>query len=126
MTNATINEQKFDRITTYGKTLDRTDYADGYNVGTIVTYDVGWSMSLPKFALIVRRTPKMIETVVLPTTKQASDGYGFTGHEAPVSRIFVPERVQTRRTRMGKHGFSVDGHYTKIWDGSPQWYDHMD
>ena len=127
MTNATINEQKFPRITTYGKELVRTDYTDGYNVGTVVTYNVGYSMSIPKFALIVRRTPKMIETVVLPTTREASDGYGFTGHERPVTRVLVPEGVKGKRTRMGKGGsFSVEGHYTRIWEGESRWYDFLD
>ena len=127
MTTAALNEMKFDRITTFGKKLETTDYADGYNVGTIVSYNVGYSMVLPKFALIIRRTPKMIETVVLPTVKESTDGYGFQGYERPVTRILVPEGIKGRRTRMGKGGaFSVDGRYTRIWDGSAKWFDHMD
>ena len=125
--NSALNEQTFSRVTTFGKRLDRTDYADGYNVGTVVTYDVGYTMSLPKFALIVRRTPKMIETVVLPTIKEPTDGYGFQGHERPITRVMVPDGIKGRRTRMGKGGaFSVDGHYTKIWEGESRWYDHLD
>lgn len=122
-----LNEQKFAHITTFGKKLERTDYADGYNVGTIVTYDVGYSMCLPKFAIIIRRTPKMIETVVLPTSKDPSDSYGFQGHERPLSRVLIPSDMTGIRTRMGKGGaFSVQGHYTRIWQGESRWYDHLD
>lgn len=120
------NEHSFDRITTFGKKLDETSYEDGFNVGTVITYDVGWSMILPKFALIVRRTPKTITTVGLPTTKQDTDGYGFTGYEQPVTSVYVPEDVRGSLSRLGRHGFSVDGHPARIWDGSPRYYDHMD
>lgn len=124
---AILNEQRFDHITTFGKKLETTDYADGFNVGTIVCYNVGYSMSLPKFALIVRRTPKMIETVRLPTYKRSTDGgYGFQGYERPIEQCLVPEDVRTIRTRMGKHGFSVEGRWTTIWDGKERWFDHLD
>ena len=125
MTSA-INEPQFAHITTYGKELVPTDYADGYNVGTVVDYNVGYTMSLPKFALIIRRTPKMIETVVLPTTKRGTDGYGQQGYEKPVARVYVPEGVRGVRSRMGKHGFNVNGHLTHIWGGDEKWFDHMD
>lgn len=112
----------------YGRELGKTDYADGFNVGTVVTYDVGWSMCLPKYALIVRRTPKMIETVALPTVKLTTDGYGFQGHEIPVRSVYLGEgSMVTRKSRMNKRGtFDVDGRYTKVWDGLARWYDHMD
>lgn len=120
-----LNETRFAHITTFGRKLEPTDYADGFNVGEVVTYDVGWTMSLPKFALIVRRTPKMIFTVALPTVKTSTDG-GFSGHEKPVARVYIPEDAELRRTRMSKRGFFLSGRYTKVWDGTPEWYDHMD
>lgn len=119
--------QQFDKIATVGRQLKPTDYGDGFDVGDVVTYDVGWSMSLPHFALIVRRTPKMIETIDLPTVSIPADQYGQYGTKRPVDVVNLAEEHPTRRTRMGKGGsFSIERHWTHPWDGRGQTYDYMD
>lgn len=96
-------------------------YEDGFNVGEIVTWDAGWSMILPHFGRITRRTPAMIVVKELCQHRD-SDRYGQTGTCVPIDtgtgRIY--------RARLGKYGFKVDGHYAHVWGGEPLTFDFMD
>ena len=119
--------QEFENINIVGGNLPKTWYGDGFDVGDIVTYDVGYSMILPHFALIVRRTPCMIETIDLPTISIGSDG--FEGVKRPVSDIHIDSirAREKRRTRMGKNGsFSIGGHWTRKWDGRNRDFCYLD
>lgn len=119
--------QQFDRIGVVNGELQPTSYGDGFDVGDVVYYNAGWSMILPHFALVVRRTPKMIETIDLPTVDTSTDGYGQMGHKRPVDVVDLSEERRRTKNRMNKSGtFSVDGHYTRPWDGESKDYDYMD
>lgn len=119
--------QRFPWITAVGRKLNPTHYGDGFDVGDIVTYGVGWNMTLPHFAFVMRRTPKMIETIDLPTVSTPSDGYGQVGTKRPVGVIDLSKTYPTKKSRMRKSGsFSIDGHWTHPWDGDDQDFDYMD
>lgn len=118
---------QFPQIMTVGRRLEPTNYGDGFDVGDVVTYDAGWSMTLPHFAFVMRRTPKMIETIDLPTVVTSSDVYGQIGSKRPVGVIDLSQDYPTKRSRMRKGGgFSIDGHWTHPWDGGDRHYDYMD
>lgn len=119
--------QDFPLIRAVNGHLVPTEYGDGFDVGDVVTYDAGWSMTLPHFAFVVRRTPKMIETIDLPTVNTSSDMYGQTGSKRPVPAIDLSGDWPRKKSRMRKGGsFSIDGHWTHPWDGGSQYFDYMD
>lgn len=119
--------QRFDRISAVNGDLRPTDYGDGFDVGDVVTYNSGYSMILPHFAFVVRRTPKMIETIDLPTVDTSTDGYGQMGYKRPVGIIDLSLGYPTKKSRMRKGGsFSIDGHWTHPWEGDSKHYDYMD
>lgn len=119
--------QEFPQITVVGKRLEPTNYGDGFDVGDIVTYDSGWSMTLPHFAFVMRRTPKTIETIDLPTVDTSSDVYGQIGSKRPVGIIDLSQNFPLKKSRMRKHGgFSIDGHWTHPWDGNSSNFNYMD
>ena len=119
--------QHFDKISAVNGNLKPTDYGDGFDVGDVVTYNSGYSMILPHFAFVVRRTPKMIETIDLPTVDTSTDGYGQMGYKRPVGVIDLSLGYPTKKSRMRKGGsFSIDGHWTHPWEGDSKQYDYMD
>lgn len=119
--------QDFPQISIVNGHLDPTSYGDGFDVGDIVTYDAGWSQTIPHFAFVVRRTPKTIETIDLPTTVTSHDGYGQVGTLRPVDVLDMSVARPRQKSVMRKDGsFSIDRRWTHPWDGGDRHFDYMD
>ena len=99
-------------------------------VGDIVYANVGYSMSLPTFGVVVKRTPCTYVIEELPTVRFGSDRYGQQGLELPVLDGTAQHKRANRRARSNRFskigGLRWDGHYARFWDGKAKWYDFMD
>lgn len=99
------------------------------NVGTVLVTNRGWSMVLPTFYRIVARTESSIWTKEIASISQPSDQYGQQGHklaDLDDDSWKIDRRACNRYSIKNKSFASIDGHYAKIWDGTPQYYDYMD
>ena len=97
-------------------------YAD-LQPGTVLFWDSGWSMLIPHFGVITRRTPKTITVAELGITHIGADKYGQHGTAVPKMDVRTGRVYRNRLTRSYP---VVDGHYASIWDGNPKQYDFMD
>lgn len=90
-----------------------------YKPGTILVATYGYSMVLVSFYQIVKRSGKTIYSKEL---EQKITGDNWRGHATPIKDKFKSSNFITSRLPDPK----VDGHYARIWDGKPKYYDHMD
>lgn len=93
--------------------------------GTILTYDVGYSMILPHFLEVDSITPsgKSLRVYELNEEFTPSDPpYNQRGFKVPGNR-----RVSELKTiRIGKYGPKYNDHLCFVWNGEPRTYDSMD
>lgn len=99
-------------------------------VGDIIYANFGYTMTLPVFGRVIKRTPCTYVIEELPSKEFGSDRYGQQGLALPVldgsSRPAHANR-RLRANRFTKSGnLSWDGHYATLWDGKARWYDYMD
>ena len=98
-------------------------------VRTVLVADRGWSMVLPTFYRVVARTEssiwtKEIKGIEVPDNEHGMNGYKVTDMDD--TSWMIDRRSCPRYSIKGKTYAAVDGHYAKIWDGTPQFYDYMD
>lgn len=97
-----------------------------FQIGDILAGTWGWSMTIPAFFKVVRKTEKRLVLEEYDGRMISSDGYGQQGYE-------VPDFTRSMGERMGR----IDGNYVivgsryntillKKWDGNPVWADYMD
>lgn len=99
-------------------------------VGDIIYANFGYTMTLPVFGRVIKRTPCTYVIEELPSKEFGRDRYGQHGLALPVldgsSRPAHANR-RLRANRFTKSGnLSWDGHYATFWDGKARWYDYMD
>lgn len=102
-----------------------TDYTPTgeLKIGTIIVYDLGYSMTLPHFAIIESFTPsgKSARIREMSTNFIPDDRYGQTGYKVPVAPT-----GEIKTCRIKKDYVAVDGHWSREWNGRPERYDTMD
>lgn len=99
-------------------------------VGDIIYANFGYTMTLPVFGRVIKRTPCTYVIEELPSKEFGRDRYGQQGLAIPVldgsSRPAHANR-RLRANRFTKSGnLSWNGHYATFWDGKARWYDYMD
>ena len=98
-------------------------------VGDIVYANFGYSMVIPTFGRVVKRTPCTYVIEELPTKHYGVDKYGQQGMALPVLDGTTVSRAHRapRSNRFSKSGYlSWNGTYASFWDGKAKWYDFMD
>lgn len=95
-------------------------------VGDIVCWDSGYSMFIPHFARVTRRTPCTIVVAELETASVCDDGYGMCGTAVPTS-VGTGMTMRCRARRDGSMFLTPGGrHAIRKWDGAPLPFDYMD
>lgn len=98
-------------------------------VGDIVYMNSGYSMVLPTFGIVTKRTPCTYVIEELPTVHFGMDQYNQQGMELPVLDRGTVSRGgrRTRSNRFSKSGnIQWNGRYATYWDGKAHWFDTMD
>ena len=91
---------------------------------TILTYNVGCTMSLPHFCIVEGITPsgKSIRVRHMTEKFECTDGgYGFQGFKTPGEPY-----GEVITVRIGKYGPKMRNHLLFEWNGEPQYYDSLD
>ena len=129
------------------------DYENPFEVGDILFGDVGYSMSIPEWWQVIKKTDKSVTCRRLATDIVEHDGYGQRGTEVPIRGVFdkrggtvngkpsdapVTMRVKKWSSQVsGWHqegkdqyyaslGGSRYGHIFSLWDGKPKEFDYYD
>lgn len=98
-------------------------------VGTVLVSNIGYSMILPVFYRVVRRTAKTMWVKRIRSIDVNDDGHGFTGYSyADLSddswmRAGKSEYISSRLNGSYLH---VNNHLANVWDGSRRRFDHLD
>lgn len=92
---------------------------------TILHCTIGYSMILPNFFLVLKKTKRTLTLIKLQTKFTQDDGYGQKGECVPVMK---PERGEQPFTkRLSKYGMAYKNRYAlDIWDGKPKAFDTYD
>jgi len=97
--------------------------------GDILSGTFGYSMTLPIFYYIVKRTTSQF-TLVKLSKKIVSGHHNGSFEEVPdESKLEKDLKGKEIRARLSKNSGSylkVDGHYMHLWDGEPVWGNDMD
>lgn len=92
--------------------------------GDIVCWDSGWSMCLPHFAKVIRRTRCMLVVEELQSYSVSDDGHGMCGMKMPTD-IGTGEVMKLRLHR-DRWFATRSGNYVHRWNGKAMQYDYMD
>jgi len=92
--------------------------------GDIVCWDSGWSMCLPHFAKVIRRTRCMLVVEELQSYSVLDDGYGTCGMKMPTN--IGTGNIMKLRLHRGRWFATQSGDYVHPWDGKAMHYDYMD
>lgn len=130
-----------------------SDYENPFEIGDILFGDVGYSMSIPEWWQVIKKTDKSVTCRRLATDIVEHDGYGQRGTEVPIRGVFdkrggtvngkpsdapVTMRVKKWTGQVagwrgeGKDqyyaslGGSRYGHIFSLWDGKPKDFDYYD
>ena len=127
------------KVTTYEQTAMylNEDAATAYatkqprdiEVGDIVYANFGYTMVMPAFGRVVKRTPCTYVIEELPVRYYGVDQYGQQGMALPVLDGDTVSRAHRtpRSNRFSKSGYlSWNGTYANYWDGKAKWFDFMD
>lgn len=92
---------------------------------TILTYDVGYNMSLPKFCIVEGMTKSKKSLRVRMMTdileKDISDGHKFVGYKVPGEPY-----GELITVRVSKYGPKMGNHLMFVWNGEGQYYNCLD
>ena len=129
------------------------DYENPFEVGDILFGDVGYSMSIPEWWQVIKKTDKSVTCRRLATDIVEHDGYGQRGTEVPIRGVFdkrggtvngkpsdAPVTMRVKKWsgqvagwhKEGKDqyyaslGGSRYGHIFSLWDGKPKGFDYYD
>lgn len=97
-----------------------------FKVGDVLAGTWGWSMTIPAFFKVVRKTAKRLVLEEYDGRMVSSDGYGQQGYEMPDFTRPLGEklgRVEGDYVIVGSRSETV---LLKLWDGKPVWADYMD
>ena len=98
---------------------------DTWDVGDILAGTYGYSMTLPRFFKIVKRTPSQF-TLVRLRGKIVSGHRNGQWEEVATDEEYGGKPVICR-LRKGRSSLKVDNYvYVKLWDGKPLYGDDMD
>ena len=126
-----IIEYLFEKLKINKDTQYNSDPEDPstWKPGDILSGTFGYSMTLPIFYYIVKRTTSQF-TLVKMSKKIVSGHHNGSFEEVPdESKLQKDLKGQEIRARLPKnHGsyLKVDGHYMHLWDGEPVWGNDMD
>ena len=110
------NERKFEHITTYGRRLTPTDFADGINVGAVIAFRPT-DVSKDQYGVVIHRTPKTITYEHVSATNSTVTKDGLLGMPRPVPVTLVHcKKVRQRSVRMKDGEFVIDGGKVRVWD----------
>lgn len=115
MTTNTITSTTTDATTTDAAAI---------TAGDIVCWDSGWSMCLPHFAKVIRRTRCMLVVEELQSYSVLDDGYGTCGMKMPTD--IGTGKIMKLRLHRGRWFATKSGNYVYPWDGKAMHYDYMD
>ena len=97
--------------------------------GTVLVANHGYTMILPVFYRVVRRTAKTMWVAEIKSIDCPDDGHGFTGYSyadlSDDSWMTAPKSACSSARLNGRY-LKVDGHYAKVWDGNRCRFDHLD
>ena len=100
-----------------------------WDVGDILGGTYGWSMTLPIFYEIVKRTTSQF-TLVKLSKKVVSGHHNGSFEEIPDEskreQDLKGKQIRARLSKNLTHSLKVDGHYVSLWDGKPIWGNDLD
>lgn len=117
-----LTEMISNKTTGKYRNADQED-PDTWDVGDILAGTAGWSMNLPRFYKITKRTSKQFTCVRLK-------GKIVSGHkngqwtEVATDEVIPGEEYKARITKYG--ALKIDDTYVRLWDGKPLHGDDMD
>lgn len=102
----------------------KADDPSQWEVGDILAGTFGYSMTIPIFYKIIKRTAKQFTVARIP-------GKIVSGHRNGQWEEIADEKAtpskETKTARINKRGnVIVDTVYVRLWDGSPLYGDDMD
>lgn len=100
--------------------------ASQFEINDIVCCTAGYSMSLPRFYKITRKTPKGI-VVKRMTGKIVSGHRNGQWQEIADENAPLGDEYKGRIVQRGEHArVKIDGHIVHLWNGEPLHGDDMD
>lgn len=97
--------------------------------GDILSGTFGYSMTLPVFYYIVKRTNTQF-TLVKLSKKVVSGHHNGSFEEVPdeskLQKDLKGEQIRARLSKRGGNYLKVDGHFMHLWDGKPVWGNDLD
>lgn len=95
-------------------------------VGDVLVTTGGYSMLLVHFYKITKATGKSFK--VRELKQKIVSGNGMQGKCVAIRNEFIDDKeIQCRIvTRGSKAHVKIDDHYAKLWDGEPEYFDHLD
>lgn len=99
------------------------DNPNTFEIGDILAGTAGYSMTLPRFYKIIKRTAKQFTCIRL-------EGKIVSGHkngqweEVPSDQRYDDKFYTCRINKWGS--IRIDGHTVRVWDGTPLMGDDMD
>lgn len=124
MYSARGNAEQRGKAMTTNTIANATTDAAAIAAGDIVCWDSGWSMCLPHFAKVIRRTRCMLVVEELQSYAVLDDGYGTSGMKMPTD--IGTGKIMKLRLHSGRWFATQSGDYVHPWDGKAMHYDYMD
>ncbi len=98
-------------------------------LGTVLVANHGYTMILPVFYRVVRRTAKTMWVTEIKSVDVPDDEHGFTGYSyADLSddSWMIAPKSSCSSVRLNGSYIKITGHYAKVWDGNRCRFDHLD
>jgi hypothetical protein len=100
----------------------------------ILHADTGFTMTMNGFALVLKETKHAALLMRLPALTVDSDGYGQIGNEVPLFDPLRPPPINSDTVWRSKREVGDDGRVRywdgsnlwTVWDGQPQYFNHLD
>jgi hypothetical protein len=99
--------------------------------GQVVVGTHGYEITLNSFCIIEADFPQEVILRRIGSKISDDDGYGQSGHEVAAEEIPYRARMfEQEKFVAAKHSdgisFSGDRQYFRLWDGTPQHFNHVD
>ena len=100
-----------------------------WDVSDILAGTFGYSMTLPVFYEVVKRTPSQF-TLVKLSKKVVSGHHNGSFEEIPDeskrAQDLKGNQIRARLSKNTSHYLKVDSAYVRLWDGKPVWGNDLD
>ena len=101
----------------------KNDDPDTFEIGDILAGTAGYTMTLPRFYKIIKRTNKQFTCVRLKG-KIVSGHRNGQWEEIPTDEYYNDTEYTCRINKWGS--IKIDGHTVTVWNGKPLYGDDMD